>query len=674
MEMLFKPFGDAVAKQFAKMSSQQLYRVDIGPDDLWETYLGSFPEGSNPMFKSRTEHDCNCCKQFIRTVGAVVTVKNGVAASIWDIKVDNPNYQAVANALSALVKNRPLSKPFMHFERTVGTEKSFQQMDNGVHTWDHFFVTLPTKYVMPIADIPSWMGDKQSTYDMLLRGLQTITLDSVDTVLELIAQNSLYRGEEHVHTLSAFKDILTNKFATDPTDINIGKQAFVWDNVFSSSAAVTRIRNTSIGTLLVDISEGMDLEAAVKSFESKVAPTNYKRSSAVVTKGMVDKARADIERLGITSALQRRHAHLDDININNVLFADRSAAAVMGDVFDDLVTTAPARKMSKVEDIHIDQFIADVLPNVAQIEVLVDNDHTNRFVTLIAPDNASSTNIFKWDNNFSWSYTGDVTDSIKERVKKAGGSVEGDLCCRLAWDYTDDLDFHMEEPSGGTIYFGTRRRRSLNGGMLDVDANGADGMRDDPVENIFYKSRFDMAPGKYVLKVNNFNRRGDGIGFEVEIDLNGVTHNMNYAKAVRGREFITVCTFMVDKQHNIEFIPNLQTQSATKTVWGLSTQQFHKVSTVMMSPNYWDGSGVGNKHYFFMIDGCASEGNVRALYNEFLINELNPHRKVIEMIGGKLKTAADPQQLSGLGFSSTQRGELMCRVSGKFTRNIRIIF
>lgn len=57
MEMLFKPFGDAVAKQFAKMSSHQLYRVDIGPDDLWNTYPGSFPEGSNPMFKARTEHD-----------------------------------------------------------------------------------------------------------------------------------------------------------------------------------------------------------------------------------------------------------------------------------------------------------------------------------------------------------------------------------------------------------------------------------------------------------------------------------------------------------------------------------------------------------------------------------------------------------------------------------------
>jgi hypothetical protein len=32
------------------------------------------------------------------------------------------------------------------------------------------------------------------------------------------------------------------------------------------------------------------------------------------------------------------------------------------------------------------------------------------------------------------------------------------------------------------------------------------------------------------------------------------------------------------------------------------------------------------------------------------------------------------QQLSGLGFSSTQRNSVLCRVSGSFSRVIKIVF
>ena len=38
-------------------------RTGVSKDALWDTYLASFPEGSNPVYKTRTEHDCQCCKQ-----------------------------------------------------------------------------------------------------------------------------------------------------------------------------------------------------------------------------------------------------------------------------------------------------------------------------------------------------------------------------------------------------------------------------------------------------------------------------------------------------------------------------------------------------------------------------------------------------------------------------------
>ena len=106
----------------------------------------------------------------------------------------------------------------------------------------------------------------------------------------------------------------------------------------------------------------------------------------------------------------------------------------------------------------------------------------------------------------------------------------------------------------------------------------------------------------------------------------------------------------------------------------MATEQFHKVSVVMNSPNHWDGQAVGNKHYFFMLEGAKQPGTTRGFYNEYLRNELNEHRKVFEHLAGKMKVPASDEQLSGLGFSDTQRNELTVKVTGAFTRTLKVIF
>ena len=40
---------------------------------------------------------------------------------------------------------------------------------------------------------------------------------------------------------------------------------------------IAKIRNTAMGTLLINLSEGMDLEKAVRQYENIMAPSNYKR-------------------------------------------------------------------------------------------------------------------------------------------------------------------------------------------------------------------------------------------------------------------------------------------------------------------------------------------------------------------------------------------------------------
>ncbi len=94
----------------------------------------------------------------------------------------------------------------------------------------------------------------------------------------------------------------------------------------------------------------------------------------------------------------------------------------------------------------------------------------------------------------------------------------------------------------------------------------------------------------------------------------------------------------------------------------------------MLSPNYWDGQGIGNRHWFFMIEGCRNSGTARGFYNEFLRPDLSPHRKVLEIVGAKMRAETENEQLSGLGFSSTQRNHVYCRVAGAFTRTIKVVF
>ena len=665
--MDFMKFKAAVAARFEKMKKFPLFRTTAPKDLLWSTYLESFPEGTNPIYRERREYDCNCCKQFVRAIGNVVAIIDGHVVSIWDITIDEPSYDTVAKAMAAVVKQHPIDNVFRHTERTAGTEKNFEALTEpgAVRTWNHFFVNIPETYVVKKATLGTVLGEYRSTFDVMRRGLIEITDEAVSTVQELIEQNSLYRGAEHKPAVDAFARLKAT-YKKNPTD------EFIWASLNNSA----RIRNTAIGTLLVDLSEGRELDAAVASFESKVAPANYKRPTALVTKAMIDNAKKTIEELGLTSALERRYATIDDITINNVLFADRSVKAQLGgDVFDGLATKSekPAN-FDKVEEVTIEQFLAHILPKADTVEVMMDNAHTGNLVSLISPVDSTARSLFKWPNNFSWSYNGEFADSIKERVKAAGGNVTGELCCRLAWDYTDDLDFHMYEPNGGRIYFGNRRQLSRNGGMLDVDANGADGIRANPVENIFYERISTMRPGAYVLKVNNYRRRSSGVGFEVEIDIKGEVHRFAYDRALASDSTVVVATLHVAKDGTVTVEAALPSTTSQKEVWNVKTNAFQKVSAVMLSPNFWDDRQIGNKHFFFMLDGCLNDGKARGFFNEFLIDDLTPHRKVIEMVGSKMKTDLSDRQLSGLGFSSTQRNSLLCRVKGSFSRVIKIIF
>jgi hypothetical protein len=681
---------NAVAKQFAKMSKGALFCTAVEKDDLYATYLSSFPAGTNPIFRERTEHDCSCCRQFIRAVGNVVSIVEGKIVTIWDGKVGEPAYQAVADAMAALVRSKPIDNEFLTSEATAGTDKSFEDVLGKVKTWDHFFARIPATNILPGPSIGPRLSETRSTHDVFLRGLTELTIDAVDTVLELIGQNSLYRGSEHKFAVDAFRQF---KVAFDalPQD---DRDAFVWSRQKTTPGSVSRIRNTGIGTLLIDLSDGVELEDAVKKFEKSImAPENYKRPTALVTPAMVKKAKATVQELGLTSALERRYAKLTDISATNILFVDHSVRKVIdGDVFDTLPVKKTARKLDKVEEIGIAKFIADVVPKAQSIEVMLETRHIGNLVSLIAPADPTAQPLFKWDNNYSWSYNGDMADSsMRQKVQERGGRVDGVLRFTHMWNHLGRnaslMDLHVfmpgssehndacndRYPAGRRVGW-NRRNDPTSGGIQDVDYVDAAPAGYVPVENITFPDLKRMPEGVYTFKIHNWSHRSPtDSGFSAEIEFGGSTYQFEHQAPLKQKEWVTIAQVEL-KNGQFTMLKSRQSTQSTKKVWGLDTQDFHKVNTMMLSPNYWGNQGVGNKHFFFMIDGCQNDGEARGFYNEFLRQDLEPHRKVINLVGSKMKAEASADQVSGLGFSSTQRAELVVKVAGNFNRTLKVIF
>lgn len=691
---LFPAFYRMVAESFQKMAKDNtnLFVADLDGDELWTKYLASFPPGTDPIFKKRTEHDCSCCKQFIRRAGTVVVISDGKLYTVWDSATKHASepYSVVATALRDALHSVGIRDIFKvgKNEAQFGSQqtRSLDKETQKALTWNHFYTgEIPRNFRSMLPDTDR--GNYRTTVQVFERGLVELAADAVSTVLSLIQSNALYRGEEHKRAVLEFQKMQNLYFATAGVDNAVqAKSLFVWENASSPAA---RFRNTVIGTLVQDLSEGKGLEHAVQSFETKVAPQNYKRTTALITPGMVKKAMETIETLGLEPALERRFAVIGDVSVNDVKWVDGAAKPLMkggiGNVLMEhavATTRSSAKDEERAEAISIDEFMTKVLPEAQSMELFFTGRHLGNLMALTAPVHPEPKQLFRWGNDFAWSYAGNITDSIKERVKKAGGKVEGALRVSLSWFNHDDLDLHIHEPSGrgmrglnNHIYYANRC--GWTGGVLDVDMNAGGGTTREPVENIVWATK--PLDGAYRVAVHNFrHRESSDPGFVVEMECGGKVSHYSYNKQVRDQQEITVMTLHM-KNGVVERVEpgdaGITSANISQEKWGLTTERYVKVSTVMFSPNYWGANyGIGNKHTFFVLEGCKSDEDMRGFFNEFLHPRLEPHRKVFEVIADKTKCRPTEGHLAGLGFSSTKTDEFLVRVQqGKKQRIFNVL-
>lgn len=669
-----------MAKFPINATANTLYEVDIDKDYLWNLYLDSFPEGTNPIYRERRWYDCSACRQFIKNIGGTVYIdENLVPHSIFEFDTQNETFQPVMDALASYVTSRPILDIYLNYESKVGINQNRELLEDGtVITWDHFFVNLPSYLYADNYHIPARKAKIRDRKNVLKRSLDEITMEAIDTVLDLITSNTLYRGEEWKFAIEKLKSLKT-EYSNIPDD---KKDLYAWRTAKTVDDVIGKIRNHSVGVLLVDISEDMDLDAAVRRYENIVAPTNYKRPKAIFTKKMLEAAKQTISDLGYMDSLKRRFATLDDITVNNILFSNRDAAKrIGGDIFDQIMNEVAVdpKRFSRVEEVSAEKFVSDILPNTKELEVLLENRHAPNMVSLIAPENKDAKSMFKWDNGFSWAYSGNITDStMRERVKSAGGNVDGDLRFSIQWNDTDryscnDVDAHCIEPGGHRIYFASKLSRTT-GGNLDVDIRYP--VEGTPaVENIAFPNKRRMTPGKYEFYVHMYAHRGGRDGFRAEIEFDGNVYQYNFDKDLRQNDAVKVATVTLARDGKFTIEHHMPTETSSRDVWGLKTNNFVPVSVVMYSPNYWDEQqGIGHRHYFFMLKDCVNPEQPNSFYNEFLKHELEQHKRVFEALGSKLAVANADDQLSGLGFSATKRNDVVVKVKGTTERVFKIKF
>lgn len=667
---IFAEMRNTMNKYFEDdMATKFLMKTDCDADELWELYLDSFPEEIKKPWRERAWHDCQACKRWFKKMSNVVALSSDykiytMFGCFNDIPVE---YKEVFSTLNSFIlENGNVRDIFLSTDKKIGHEKNFEEGENGkVIQHDHFFSILPDKVIRQGVKVGQDMAKARTNKDVLKSSLDSISLYSVELVLELIEDNNLYRGKEWKGSLEVFKNLRQEYDTISAANRN----NWLWVNSLKVGESISRIKNHSIGVLLIDLTKHIPLETALKRYENVVAPANYKRPKAIFTKKMLEDAQKKIVELGYGDSLARRYAVIEDISVKDTIFVNRELSKGIKGKVDDLFgklnknAVVKRQNFNYATEMDLETFIKEKLPKASEVFLYTDEALTGNFVSLIAPVNEDAPSMFKWDNPFCWAYRNNVADSMKEQVKTMGGDVDVDFRFSIRWNNKDewdknDLDAHCVEPNKNVIYYNNKRDYET-GGWLDVDI--IDPEQGVPaVENIQFKDRTKMIPGDYYLRVNQFTYRGGDKGFEAEIEFDGKIFNFNYPHKVNQEEFIEVACLTVDANRNFTLTPNpdLLVDKTSTTMWNVKMNEFVPVRLMSYSPNYWGDNKVGNQHVFFMLQDCISEDTPNAWFNEYLNNELNENRQVMEALGHEAKVEVTDNQLSGMGFSVTKRNKI----------------
>lgn len=209
--MIFKEFSKKIREHFNEMAegSKRLFEVEFDYEEMKNLYLNSYPEGSNEIYRKRREFDCSSCEKFIRDIGNVVAIKNGQLHTIWEPDIEDGVYSVVAKALDWYIREKKVKGVYLRKAERIGTPVNRKIFPSGeIEQYSHLFVELPEICKYTGTGTSSFEREKaafRDTRNVFKRSLDEIDSEAIEIVLELISQNSLYKGAEWKNALQELK-------------------------------------------------------------------------------------------------------------------------------------------------------------------------------------------------------------------------------------------------------------------------------------------------------------------------------------------------------------------------------------------------------------------------------------------------------------------------------------
>lgn len=381
-----------------KDGSTPLFTTNAG--NLYDLLLDGIPE------EARQHYNCNACRHFVNRYGGLVKIdeKTGKQTPVmWPEKAPDFFSEAVKK-IRRKVSASTVTGVFITSERQLGTPVT--------GSWEHMAVKVPEPMVhrKRLKNAFQEAAEKAEDYGLLASAIGKYRTETVETAVNLLRSEALYRSENVLGMAEWFLEVL--QLVKEKRDArNRATRNIIWYKAATAPVGFCHISSNVIGTLLDDIAAGYDFNTVSRKFAEKMNPLQYQRPQAAPSAGNVAQAERIVEKLGIANSLKRRYARLDEIQTIWRPMPAKKAGGVSAGVFARVATKEQQRETPNVMSgptvtITWEKFRRTVLGSARNIEFYVPGKE-DCYTAILTAEDQEAPPIILWDteenrNPFSW--------------------------------------------------------------------------------------------------------------------------------------------------------------------------------------------------------------------------------------------------------------------------------